>query len=53
MELATDVESATGLVELPSPDKGFTAFFAEAEYERDGLTFYLSTQLRVLSSSGK
>lgn len=30
------------------PGEGYRAFFAECEYELDGLTFWLSTQMRVL-----
>lgn len=33
-----------------APAKGFAAFFAEYEYEMDGLTFTLCTQLRILEA---
>ena len=33
--------------EMAAPEEGFVAFFAELEYEIDGLRYYLSTQLRV------
>ena len=36
--------------EVTAPAKGFRAFFAESEYEMDGLTFTLSTQLRILEA---
>ena len=51
VEVATDVEAAD--MKVAGQNSGFTAFFAEAEYERDGLTFYLSTQLRVLTAGEK
>ena len=33
--------------ELAAPADGFVAFFAELEYEIDGFSYFLSTQLRV------
>jgi PhoPQ-activated pathogenicity-related protein len=36
----------SGSVELP--EKGWRTFFAECEYEIDGLRYYLSTQVRML-----
>lgn len=33
-----------------APDKGFRAFFAETEYDLDGLKFTLSTQIRILEA---
>ena len=41
-------ESKQPTLEVKRPATGFCAFFAEAEYEKAGLTFYLSTQLRIL-----
>lgn len=35
---------------VTAPEKGFRAFFAETEYEMDGLTFTLCTQLRILEA---
>ncbi|MFM8273843.1 MAG: PhoPQ-activated pathogenicity-related family protein [Gemmata sp.] len=35
---------------VSAPEKGFRAFYAEAEYEADGLKFRLSTQLRILEA---
>ncbi|MDB5307788.1 MAG: PhoPQ-activated pathogenicity-related protein [Gemmataceae bacterium] len=34
----------------PRPAMGFAAFFAECDYEVDGLTFTLSTQIRILEA---
>lgn len=36
--------------EVAAPAKGFSAFFAETEYDLDGLKFTLSTQLRILEA---
>lgn len=35
---------------VTAPAKGFRAFFAETEYDLDGLTFPLSTQIRILEA---
>jgi PhoPQ-activated pathogenicity-related protein len=35
---------------VTAPARGFRAFFAETEYELDGLTFTLCTQLRILEA---
>jgi PhoPQ-activated pathogenicity-related protein len=34
-------------VEMAAPSEGFIVFFAELEYEMDGLPYFLSTQLRI------
>lgn len=39
-----------GSVTIKAPEKGFAAFYAEYEYELDGLTFTLCTQLRILEA---
>jgi PhoPQ-activated pathogenicity-related protein len=39
-------KSATGVVDLPQA--GNRVFFGELEFSADGLTYYLSTQMRVL-----
>jgi PhoPQ-activated pathogenicity-related protein len=36
--------------DLRTPAKGFTAYFAECDYELDGLKFPLSTQIRILEA---
>jgi PhoPQ-activated pathogenicity-related protein len=36
--------------EVRAPEKGFRAFFAETEYDLDGLKFTLSTQIRILEA---
>jgi PhoPQ-activated pathogenicity-related protein len=41
------VEGKTITAEMGTPADGFVVFFAELEYEIDGLTYYLSTQLRI------
>jgi PhoPQ-activated pathogenicity-related protein len=43
--LAVDGKSLTA--DMTTPEKGFVVFFAELEYDIDGLRYYLSTQLRV------
>ena len=37
-------------VEVLAPAKGFRAFYAETEYDMDGLKFNLCTQLRILEA---
>jgi PhoPQ-activated pathogenicity-related protein len=39
-----------GSVTVKAPEKGFAAFYAEYEYEMDGLMFTLCTQLRILEA---
>ncbi len=36
--------------EVTAPKTGYRAFFAESEYDLDGLTFTLSTQIRILEA---
>lgn len=36
--------------EVRAPEKGYRAFFAETEYDLDGLKFTLSTQIRILEA---
>ena len=33
-----------------APEEGFRAFYAETEYDMDGLKFNLCTQLRILEA---
>ena len=40
-------DSIAGSIDLPA--EGFRVFYGEMEYQIDGMTFYLSTQVRVLS----
>ena len=35
---------------VTAPETGFRAFYAETEYEMDGQTFSLCTQLRILEA---
>jgi PhoPQ-activated pathogenicity-related protein len=46
-----DGGTVTGAVEKPA--EGWRTFFAECEYEKDGQTFYLSTQLRMAEAGKK
>jgi PhoPQ-activated pathogenicity-related protein len=39
-----------GQATVPYPTDGLKAFFVEVEYEADGLTFPLSTQIRILEA---
>ncbi len=41
------VDGKTITAEMVTPDEGLVAFFVEAEYEMDGLRYFLSTQLRI------
>lgn len=46
-----EIIEATGgeyVYDLPRPEEGFAAAFAEAFYEIDGRTLYLSTNLRII-----
>jgi PhoPQ-activated pathogenicity-related protein len=42
--------AAKSPAEVTAPEMGFRAFYAESEYELDGLTFTLCTQLRILEA---
>jgi len=46
-----DKATATGAVERPT--EGWRTFFAECEYEKDGQTYFLSTQLRMAEAGKK
>lgn len=39
--------------EVTAPEKGFRAFYAETEYDMDGLKFTLCTQIRILDAKKK
>ena len=39
--------------DMTIPESGFVAFFAELEYDIDGLRYYLSTQLRIAGNEKK
>lgn len=41
------VDGKTVTAEMAAPAEGLVAFFIEAEYEIDGLRYFLSTQLRI------
>ena len=36
--------------EVTAPEKGFRAFYAETEYDLDGIKFTLCTQIRILEA---
>jgi PhoPQ-activated pathogenicity-related protein len=42
-----EVKGQAITAEMTTPPEGFVAFFAELEYEVEGMRYYLSTQLRV------
>jgi len=46
----TEDKAAKFPAEVRAPEKGFRAFFAETEYDLDGLKFTLSTQIRILEA---
>jgi len=50
-EIKLDKGSAKGLVEKPK--EGWRTVFAEYEFDRDGLSYYLSTQLRMFEAGKK
>jgi PhoPQ-activated pathogenicity-related protein len=50
-EVKLDKGMATGSVEKPG--EGWRTFFAECEFENDGLTYCLSTQLRMYEAGKK
>jgi PhoPQ-activated pathogenicity-related protein len=47
-EQAATIRGDTMLGTIDVPDAGFRVFYGEMEYQIDGITFYLSTQVRVL-----
>lgn len=49
-EQTVGTSSQQAQMKLSPPTSGFAAYFGEAEYEQNGLTFYLSTQLRILEA---
>lgn len=46
----TEDRAAKLPAEVSAPEKGFRAFYAETEYDLDGLKFTLTTQLRILEA---
>lgn len=47
-ETPLKVDGKVVQAETAAPAAGFIAYFAELEYEIDGLTYYLSTQVRIV-----
>jgi PhoPQ-activated pathogenicity-related protein len=47
LEQAAKVRKGTVLGEVENPREGCRAFYAELDYEIDGIRYYLSTQIRV------
>jgi PhoPQ-activated pathogenicity-related protein len=43
-------EKGTAVGETTAPAKGYRVFYVECEYEVDELTFYLSTQIRIVGT---
>jgi hypothetical protein len=50
-EQLVKLREGTVIAELDRPAKGFIAFYAEMDYEIDGLRHQLSTQVRVVEAS--
>jgi PhoPQ-activated pathogenicity-related protein len=42
-----EIKGKTLAAEMTTPPEGFMVFFAELEYEMEGLRYFLSTQLRI------
>ena len=42
-----DIKDNRTSADFPTPEKGFSASFAEVEFEMDNFTYYLSTQIRI------
>jgi PhoPQ-activated pathogenicity-related protein len=49
-EVPQGLAADPGPVTVTAPARGFVAFYAEYEYDMDGLTFTLCTQLRILEA---
>jgi PhoPQ-activated pathogenicity-related protein len=47
------LEKGTATSEVDRPAEGWRTFLAECEFEEDGLTYYLSTQLRMIEAGKK
>jgi PhoPQ-activated pathogenicity-related protein len=47
-EQAATIDKAAVVGAIEMPKAGFRAFYGELEYQIDGMTYYLSTQVRVL-----
>jgi PhoPQ-activated pathogenicity-related protein len=52
-EAPTTANGKTVTAEVAPPTNGATAFFAELDYEIDGLTHQVSTQMRILDAPAK
>ena len=52
-ERAATQEKGSVTGEVDRPREGWRTFFAECEYEADGQTYYLSTQLRMVEAGKK
>ncbi|MFN0052184.1 MAG: PhoPQ-activated pathogenicity-related family protein [Planctomycetales bacterium] len=49
-ETAATIEGAATVATVPRPDAGHVAFFAELDYDIDGLPHQVSTQMRILDA---
>ena len=47
-EHAVEVNAKSLVGTIDAPNGGYRVFFGEMEYQLDGMTYYLSTQVRVL-----
>lgn len=53
VEQAAKVNEKTGVGEVDRPTSGWRTLFAECEFEKDGQSYYLSTQLRMVEAKAK
>jgi PhoPQ-activated pathogenicity-related protein len=52
-EQAAKLNEKTGVGEVDRPSTGWRTLFAECEFEQDGQSYYLSTQLRMVEAKSK
>ena len=48
--VVSDNHFRTAEATVPPPQTGYKAYFGEAEFEHEGLTYYLSTQIQMLEA---
>lgn len=53
VEKEVKIDKGNVLAEVDAPPSGHRVFFVECEYDLDGLTYYLSTQLRIVGKAAK
>jgi PhoPQ-activated pathogenicity-related protein len=52
-ESPVKLDDGAGAAQTAAPEKGCRAFFVECEYEKNGLRYYLSTQIRIVGEPEK